>query len=161
MMDDFSVSLKILNEILCKKKDALTAVLDISANQEKVLSGSPSDERTSEFSATAAEKQSLIDKILEYDEVFQGVFSSIRAELNGRAKDSRKEILAIQALIKEVTALDVAIRAQELKNSALIGPQQLKAEPVKKAYTQTYRRQILTEYDKHKKITPEKGRRKT
>ena len=157
-MDEFTVSLKILREILEKKKDALTGVLNISVNQEAILSIPPSGERAAFFSETVTEKQNLIDNVLECDSVFQGMFDVMRDSLEdklskgGNREKNSGEIKRIQALIKEVTELDVSIRAQELKNNELLAPTLAsKKIDLSNRSNPAYRAKILNELNKHKK----------
>jgi hypothetical protein len=146
-MEKFLITLRVLKDVLEKKRDALTRILDISQNQETILQSPPSPERASFFAQTTAEKQILIDSVKEFDEVFERFFDTIKLNLEDKKEEGREEIIMLQALISMVLELDVAIRAQELKNSLLLTP---KAEPAR-VPTRAFRRQALDALNKHKK----------
>jgi hypothetical protein len=147
-MDNFTVTLKILTDILEKKRAALEGVLSITQNQETILQSPSSPERSEFFVQCNVEKQSLIDRVKEYDEMFQGFFDQIKAELQEKAghEENKPEIIKLQALISQVVEQDVQIRAQERKNLGLLTPGKMP-----RPQTAAYRSQVLGELNKHKK----------
>jgi hypothetical protein len=151
-MDEFLTKVKVLADILEKKRGCLEQILSISQNQEVILQSPPSDEHTEFFDSSNAAKQELIDKVLECDEVFERFFDGIKGRLDEK-KDSCKElIIKMQSLISIILELDVAIRAQELKNSSLPGASAGKAsEGVKMADTPARRQKAIENIKKHKK----------
>ncbi|MCL2702410.1 MAG: hypothetical protein FWE91_02220 [Defluviitaleaceae bacterium] len=146
-MDELLITLKVLKEILEKKQEALLGVLNISQNQETIMQSPPSPERAMFFARTTAEKQKHIDGILEYDEVFQRMFDTVKHELEYRKDECGEDIIQLQALISRVLELDIAIRAEELKNGNLFPA----APDSAKARTPAFRRQTLDALNKHKK----------
>ncbi|MDR1703634.1 MAG: hypothetical protein LBS19_02965 [Clostridiales bacterium] len=148
-MDNFTVTLKILIDILEKKQAALENVLNITQNQETILQSPPSVERSTFFIQCNAEKQNLIDRVKEYDEMFQGFFDQAKGDLHEKAHDDDNKplIIRLQALISQVVEQDVQIRAQERKNIGLLTPRR---SP--RPQTAAYRSQALGELNKHKKI---------
>jgi hypothetical protein len=148
-MENFTVTLKILRDILEKKQAALEGVLNITQNQETILQSPDSVERSTFFVQCNVEKQNLIDRVKEYDEMFQGFFDQIKDGLRDMARheENKPEIIKLQALISQVVEQDVQIRAQERKNLGLLTPRKAKAP-----MTAAYRSQVLEELNKHKKI---------
>ena len=151
-MDNFITTLKVLNDVLEKKQAALTDILNITQNQETILLSPPSEERNSFFTSTTAEKQRLIDNVLEFDMMFQRFFDGIKDRLNEAdswPRDVKGKVVKIQGMINVVLELDVAIRAQEAKNNKLLNPGPKALYP---APTAARRKQALDALNKHKKV---------
>ena len=104
-MEDFPVTLKLLTEILIKKKHALITILNICENEETAF-------------LMAEEKQKQINMVLETDNVFTSVFERIRDKMEEKSAEFPAEFSRLQSLINEVCELDVKIRAQEEKNKS-------------------------------------------
>lgn len=156
-MNDFTVKLRILKDILQKKKDALAMVLNITHNQETILQSPASPDRNAFFSETASEKQKLIDSVREYDELFQGIFNPVKEGLEEKIHEdisaNKPEIMALQALISEILELDIAIRGQEMKNNSLLtSDMSAQTQQSKPAPTAEYRRQVIDRLSKNKKM---------
>jgi len=112
---EFETKLRLLQEVINKKKAALTAILTICENQEQLFLSPPSDTRREFLLETGKEKQILIDETMVCDEVFQRTFDSISAVFEAQSKHHKDAACHLQATIKEVVEIDVRIRAQEQK----------------------------------------------
>ena len=144
--DTFLTKLNILEEILNKKNQAMTSILNICDNLETVFS-SYFSENKSIVMELGKEKQNFIDEVLECDRVFQGIFDSLVPEFNEKAMDYKEKIKNIQKLIEIVTEKDVKIRAKEniLKDLVnKINPQKKSTKPLNKTY-------ILEQYKNNSK----------
>jgi hypothetical protein len=131
-MDRFTITLKVLRDILEKKHEALQGILSICKNEE-------TDRQD-------GEKQRLIDVVIECDEVFQNYWDKVKHDAEEGKEKGRGEIVALQALISRVMELDIAIRAQELKNVNAKKPGSEEKRPI----TAAYRNRVLDELNKHK-----------
>ena len=116
--ETFETKLALLQEVLDKKRAALTIVLNISENQETLYLSPPSDERREFLMEMGKEKQAQIDEVLICDEVFQRIFDSIADEFKENSETYAEKIRQLQFSINEVLELDVKIRAQEEKGKA-------------------------------------------
>lgn len=118
-MDNFEVQLKVLFEILVKKKQALTQILSISENQETILlSKMESSEISSFFVAMNSEKQDLIEEVIKSDDLFQSIFDGIKDVFEEKAKEYKDKITSLQSEIKVLIEMDTKIRLQEEKNKS-------------------------------------------
>jgi len=118
-MDDFAVHLRLLFDILVKKKQALTQILTISENQETVLLSKMQPEEISAFFiAMNGEKQSLIESVINSDNLFQDIFGQIKDVFDEKAAEYKEDIANLQAEIKLLIEMDTRIRLQEEKNKS-------------------------------------------
>ncbi|GHU51445.1 hypothetical protein AGMMS49975_04840 [Clostridia bacterium] len=116
-MTSFQTTLSLLSEILAQKKSALLQILNICENQETVLLGTLApDETYSFFGGMNAEKQTLIDSVIQSDEMFSRMFEKVRGIFDENAKENKDNITLLQAEIKETMEIDIKIRLQEEKN---------------------------------------------
>jgi len=111
-LNEFETKLRILQDILQKKKFALECILGICENIEVILTGDAEMGRDF-LQGMAEEKQALINQVLEADLVFQRIFDGISTRFNLQAPNYAEHINALQADIRQVLELDVAIRAKE------------------------------------------------
>jgi len=116
----FETKLALLQEILNKKKDALSAILNISENQENLYNQPPGEERREFLMGMGRLKQAQIDEVIACDEVFQRIFDGLSAEFEEKSAEYKEQIQKMQDSIKEVLELDVKIRAQEEKSRAKV-----------------------------------------
>ena len=115
----FETKLTLLQEILDKKMAALTAILNISENQENLYLSPPSETRREFLLEMGKQKQKQIDEVLTCDEVFQRLFDSIAPHFEQNSKNYRESIQKLQNSIKAVIETDVKIRAQEEKSKSI------------------------------------------
>ena len=117
--ETFETKLAILQEVLDKKQEALTDILNISENQEMLYLSPPSEERREFLIEMGKEKQRQVDEVLACDEVFQRIFDSIADDFAEKSGDCKEKVARLQISINAVLELDVKIRAQEEKGKAI------------------------------------------
>ena len=141
--------MRVLLEMLNKKRAALTQIEVITENQENILLSSlaAAEEGAELFGGLNAEKQKLIELVLEADRLFQHMFDEMKDEFELRAADFKDEIQSLKDSIKEIIELDSRIRVREEKNRMLLE----KTRPKKKAGTNAVNRTyVLKQYEKNK-----------
>jgi len=147
--DNFQTRLRVLNEMLVKKAAALAQIETITENQEGILLSpyAEAEEGSTLFAGLNAEKQKLIELVLEADRLFQYLFDEIKEEFEQKAGDYKDEIQSLKDGIKQIVELDSKIRVREEKNRMLLE----KAKPKKKAGANaTSVDYILKQYEKNK-----------
>lgn len=120
-MDNFSAQMKILDEILVKKKNLLVQIHNITENQRMVLLAKDTEEGMFEmFNIMNEEKQALISQVINLDNTFQGMFQSFKPEFELKALHYPEESRKLKISVKEVMDYDVKIRLLEEKNKSLL-----------------------------------------
>jgi len=113
-LDETRVQLKILLDLLYKKKSILEQILTITENQFLIIH---SDEKNMDFlDEMVKEKSHLIDKVNEIDEHFLNLYNKISFQIKKNAdlyKDINKKL---QERIKDISDTDAKIKIQEEKN---------------------------------------------
>lgn len=109
--------IQMMTDSLEMKKETLTKIVSLSEKQNAILAASEFDSEA--FQKNIDEKAEQIDKLVRLDEGFNGLFSRVKAVLDGHKQEYSKEIAAIKELIKAVTELSVKVQAQEARNKAL------------------------------------------
>lgn len=148
--DAFSIKVNLLSDVLAKKKAALTLILNITENQETLLTQPPSQEGAAFFRAMSLEKQKNIDDVLECDNVFSEVFGEISQSFEENANKNRADVLRLQEDIKSVMDLDIKIRFQEARNKELLEKKKNVQTPVENAEQKP--RNIFEEYQRFTKL---------
>lgn len=113
-MENIENYLRILTENLQKKLEVLGQV-EVLNEQQAVLCSAVSMDFEA-FDGLVEEKGRLIDRINSLDEGFDQVFDRIREELLSHKDLYKKQIAAMQELIKQVTDTSVVIQASEERN---------------------------------------------
>lgn len=106
--------IRMMTDILSKKKDHLERILEYTKGQEEILKRDVFAE--DEFTALVEKKEGLIKKIEEFDDGFQSVYNRMAEELAENKEKYKEQILELQALITRVTDLGVSLTALEQKN---------------------------------------------
>lgn len=147
-MDNFEVQLKVLFDILVKKKQALTQILNISENQETILlSKMESTEISNFFVAMNEEKQGLIDEVIKSDDLFQNIFDSIKDVFEDKAKEFKTDVANLQSEIKVLIEMDTKIRLQEEKNKSHLA--RINRATQKLDLSKTAKEYIIKQYEKN------------
>jgi len=148
-MDNFQTKLRVLLEMLNKKRAALTQIEVITENQENILLSplAAAEEGAELFGGLNAEKQKLIELVLEADRLFQHMFDEMKDEFELRAADFKDEIQSLKDSIKEIIELDSRIRVREEKNRMLLEKTRPKKKAGANAVNRTY---VLKQYEKNK-----------
>lgn len=150
-MIELSVRLKILMDVLEKKGEALTQILNICENQCLLFSQPSSSERSEFLKQMNIEKQHLIEQVIDCDDVFQSMFDDMRDQFEREAENHLELVRKLQEQIRIITELDVKIRAQEGKNKAILKAIEPPRTTSKRTLSKSY---VLKQYEKNKK--PEK-----
>lgn len=129
--EDFGIHLRLLRDILESKKDSLCQIANICENQQFLSETTELNELTgfiepAEFSeiseadskneilfVMSREKQKLVEKVQQCDEVFNKTFEKIKQTFELNAIKYKSDVKYIQLLIKNVTELDIKIRNLE------------------------------------------------
>ena len=146
-MDQFLIQMRILNRILEKKLLTLTQILNITENQQTVLSsGSGGGDALKLYAGMMDEKRKLIDEVNQNDKIFETAFGEIKRVFETEAPKHAGLVKRMQDGIKRVTALDARIRVQEARNNA--------AKPVvgKAADNMAARKHIARIYENNKRL---------
>jgi len=146
-MTDFSVKMDMLISSLKDKNEALTLILNITENQYQLLATDKDANMWELFTNMNEVKQGHIDRVVELDRLFQGVFDTICENFEDKAKETIEKTAALQSLINEALELDVKIRAGEQKNRAELSRQKRAPKPVVEASKSA----LLKKYEKNKK----------
>lgn len=109
--------IQMMTDSLEMKKQTLTRIIFLSEEQNAILSAQEFDGDA--FQRNIDEKAELIDRLVTLDEGFNGLFSRVKAVLDGHKQEYGKEIAVIKELIKAVTELSVKVQAQEARNKTL------------------------------------------
>ncbi len=114
MEQNLSTFLRMMQDVLRRKKAFLQDLLTITKEQDYLLHAGELDDEA--FTATVNKKTDLIDKVNESDDAFQVIYKRISSSMKDRAAEHEGDITIIQDLIKDVTELQAAIQVLEKKN---------------------------------------------
>jgi len=110
--------LKILEDSLVKKLAVLDEIITYNNSQEALLRKDKVS--LEELDVNMAQKDELIQKVLELDEGFESLYDKIREALLNNKELYKNQIKVLQDLISAVTDKSVAVQAQEARNKKLI-----------------------------------------
>ncbi len=111
---DFSGYLRVMQDVLVRKKKVLTGIYEATKEQETALGLENIDEKA--FTAAIDKKTKMIEELNEMDEGFQKLYDRIALEIKEKGEEHADTIRRLQALIREITDLGVSISALEKKN---------------------------------------------
>lgn len=114
MDKDIAVYVSVLHDSLCDKCGVLQEILEITQEQEQVLSQEEMD--FDEFDKLMKDKESLIQKIQELDQGFQNVYDKIGNSLKDHSQQFKGQIVEMQACIRKATDCGVKIQVLEHSN---------------------------------------------
>jgi chromosome segregation ATPase len=115
---DFGGYLRVMQDVLVRKKKVLTGIYEATKAQEDALAKESIDEKT--FNDAIDNKTKLIDELTEMDEGFQKLFDKISQDIREKGKEHADAIRRLQALIQEITDLSVTVSALEKKNKSTL-----------------------------------------
>ncbi len=110
---DLKGYLRVMHDILLKKKKVLKEILEETKKQEAALNTEPVSDK--DFMNSVDKKQELIRCITETDTGFQKIYDGIANELQEKKSEHADEIRLLRVLITENTELGVQISALEHK----------------------------------------------
>ncbi len=119
MEKENNIYIGILLDSLEKKEQLLSQILDITMQQDAILSSE--DLNMEAFDITMDEKQNLIDKVEHLDLGFESVYTRVSDELVGHKNLYQTEILKMQSLITNLTEISVRLQTMEERNKVKLG----------------------------------------
>lgn len=114
-MDNY---LKILEESLLRKIDALEQIQAYNEKQKRIFESEAVDMEA--FDADIEEKGKLIEQIERLDAGFEALYAKVAEELKENRAQHAELIKTLQQLVQRVTDMSVTVQAQEARNKALI-----------------------------------------
>lgn len=105
-----------LNYLLDRKIQILSQVLAITENQSLVFKEAKNIKTNGFLNIALEEKQSLINELIDIDNMFLEIFQSFSGSLNRNKQTFKEDIKNIQSKIQQITEIDFKIRIQEEKN---------------------------------------------
>lgn len=108
---DNTTYIKILKDILIKKQNLLDKILDTTILQEECLTDELNLEQ---FDTLIQTKEGYISQINSVDDGFEKVFERVGDALTEKKHEYQKEILELQALIKNITETSAMIQSKEM-----------------------------------------------
>ena len=116
-MEQTTLYVSILHQSLERKKEQLNKLLQLTKKQAEIAGEKDFNEDA--FEDVINEKDILINNINEIDKGFTSVYDRVRTEVLDNQDVYKKELLAIQELIRECVDLGMEIEATEKRNKAL------------------------------------------
>lgn len=116
-MEQTTLYVSILHQSLERKKEYLNRLLQLTKKQAEIAGEKDFNEDA--FEDVINEKDILINNINEIDKGFTSVYDRVRTEVLDNQDVYKKELLAIQELIRECVDLGMEIEATEKRNKAL------------------------------------------
>jgi len=101
-----------------KKKKVLERIINLNKQQRNLLLDQ--DTGPDELERNIDQKGAAIEELSMLDNGFQQVFDKVKEELDQNREKYRDDIIELQGLIKEITALGQTIESQELRNKELM-----------------------------------------
>jgi hypothetical protein len=116
--EEVKVQIKILLEILYKKKNLLEQIYTITENQKLIIEAK--DNNKDLFDQLAKEKKQQIEEVNDLDKHFDNIYKKISYYIHNNAEDYKELIKNLQEQIKIIMDIGVKIQIFEEKNSQLI-----------------------------------------
>ena len=106
--------IQLMTEVLEKKIEALNVLLNLTMQQEAVISADSFEE--DRFLQIITLKGEQIDRLSKLDSGFEKLFNSVKEEVNRNKEKYEKEITLLKDQISSITGLSVKIQAAEKQN---------------------------------------------
>lgn len=120
-MNELGVRLSLLVDITIKKKDLLEIILNITFNQNCIVTNELDQDSRKLFLDLSVEKQKVIDEIYNLDTVFQRTYDTIKNSLNPSiSEEDKQKIKSLQEIINSIVVVDSKICELESTNSSLL-----------------------------------------
>lgn len=110
--------IQLLIDTLEKKKSILMQLMNITEQQESLISSDPFDDNL--FEQMIEIKDDQIKNLLKLDEGFERVYESVKSILSTEKDRYKDQILSLKDLILDVTDLSIKLQALEKRNKAKI-----------------------------------------
>ena len=108
--------IQMLIETLEKKEQILIWLMNVTTQQEELISSDPFDQGL--FEQTITIKDEHLGTLTGLDDGFEKIYNGVRTELLENKDKYVDEITALKSLIKAVTDLSVKLQALEQRNKA-------------------------------------------
>ena len=113
-MDNINTYISVLHGSLRKKLELIKEILELTKEQNKILSKEDID--ADYFERIVDEKDRKINEVLTIDKGFQSLFDKISVYIKANPQTYRQQILEMQNFIRPITDIGVEIENLEYKN---------------------------------------------
>lgn len=113
-MDNINTYISVLHSSLRKKLELIKELLELTKEQNKILSKEEVD--ADSFERIVSEKEVKINEVLNIDKGFQSLFDRISSVVKRNPGPYRQQILEMQNYIRTITDIGVEIENLEYKN---------------------------------------------
>lgn len=113
-MDNINTYISVLHGSLRKKLELIKEILELTKEQNKILSKEDID--ADYFERIVDEKDRKINEVLSIDKGFQSLFDKISVYIKANPKTYRQQILEMQNFIRTITDIGVEIENLEYRN---------------------------------------------
>ncbi len=113
-MDNINTYISVLHGSLRKKLELIKEILELTKEQNKILSKEDIDADC--FERIVDEKDRKINEVLTIDKGFQSLFDKISVYIKANPQTYRQQILEMQNFIRTITDIGVEIENLEYKN---------------------------------------------
>lgn len=113
-MDNINTYISVLHSSLRKKLELIKELLELTKEQNRILSKEEVD--ADSFERIVSEKEVKINEVLNIDKGFQSLFDRISSVVKGNPGPYRQQILEMQNYIRTITDIGVEIENLEYKN---------------------------------------------
>lgn len=113
-MDNINTYISVLHGSLRKKLELIKEILELTKEQNRVLSKEEVD--IDSFDRIVSQKELKINEVLSIDNGFQSLYDKISAAVKENPGQYRQQILEMQNFISIITSLGVEIENLEHKN---------------------------------------------
>lgn len=113
-MENINTYISVLHGSLRKKLELIKKLLELTKEQNKILSEKTID--IDSFDRIVNEKEAKINEVLEIDRGFQTVFNKVSSIIKESPQQYRQQILEMQNFIRAITDIGVEIENLEHKN---------------------------------------------
>lgn len=110
--------IEMMIQSLEKKKKILNQISELN-NEQKILLQDPNLE-VDDFERNMKRKGTLIEEIGLLDDGFEQLYQRVKETLNNNREQYAPQIRQMQDYIRELSALNVSIQAQEARNKPLV-----------------------------------------
>ncbi len=113
-MDNINTYISVLHGSLRKKLELINKLLELTKEQNKILSEEKVD--IDNFDKIVSEKEVQINEVLEIDRGFQNIFAKVSGIIKESPNQYRQQILEMQNFIRTITDIGIEIENMEQKN---------------------------------------------
>lgn len=108
--------IQLLADTLKKKREVLNLLMNITQQQESVITSEPF--REEQFLQIITLKEEHIQNLAKLDTGFEQLYNSVKEELTNNKEKYLAEIAVLKDLITDITDLSVRLQAMEKRNKS-------------------------------------------